>query len=241
MFELEFPGDFVRWVLTVAAWLIILVLLIRHYKRQESKPVIWKAVLALAVGIAAVPLHINMFGISAKLAVLPIGVGLIYMLIKNESWQRYRKFAWAGFWSNYVMLVVALLSGMLFSLVYPKGDLSIYLAHVDKAELVETHHSSPLARLSIDSLKTSMDKAVLQENYPALEWNTQSMQEGEALYQKEQFPFMLSGVQPRWGSGLDSAVFVERDGQGLLVITDSDYLYFRSGEPFVSFGGEGSE
>lgn len=239
LFELELPGNFVIWLLTGAVWLIILIVLIRHYRKQESKPVIWKALVATAMGISAIPLHINMFGYSGKLAVLPIGVALIYILLQKDSWQRYRVFAWTGFWSNHAMLIVILLSGMLYSLVYPKNDLSVYLTHVDNARLVETHHSAPSGRLSIEGLKVAIDKSLLQDSYPAMEWYTQYRQEGETLYQKEKFPFMLSGIKPRWGSGLHSIVFVERDGQGLLVATGRDYLYFRSGEPLVSFGGEG--
>lgn len=239
MVELELPGNLISWLLTAAAWIGILILLIRHYRRQENKPVIWKAMLVVVVGIAAVPFHINMFGFSGELAVLPIGVGLIYMVAKNESWQKYRKFAWAGFWSNYAMLAVALLSEMLFSVVYPKAELSTYLAYVDKVRLVETHPSAPSGSLSVEKLKVSMENAVLQDSYPAFDWYNQSALEGGELYRKERFPLLLTGIKSQWGSGIHSAVFVERDGLGLLIATGSDYLYFRSQEPFVWIGGGG--
>ncbi|MHA7966441.1 hypothetical protein ACX93W_20140 [Paenibacillus sp. CAU 1782] len=239
MIDLEFPGNLVSWLLTSAAWIGISIVLIRHYRRQESKPVLWKALLAVIIGIPAFNAHIDMFGFTGKLAVLPIGVGLIYVVIKKESWQKYRMFAWAGFWSNYAMLAVALLTGMLFSAVYPTGELSTYLAHVDKARLVQTHPSAPSGQFTVEKLKVSIQEAVLQDNFPVLDWYHQSMLEGEVLYRKERFPFMLNGIEPQWGSGIHSSAFVEADGQGLLIVTGSDYLYFRSEEPFVWIGGEG--
>ena len=50
---------------------------------------------------------------------------------------------------------------------------------------------------------------------------------------KERFPYLLTGVKPKWGSGIPTLIYLEEDGKGILITTPKKQLYFRSQQALV--------
>lgn len=52
----------------------------------------------------------------------------------------------------------------------------------------------------------------------------------------ERFPYFLTEFDSKWGSGVSSAIYIEKDGRGLLITTPESQYYFRSDELLLKVG-----
>jgi cytochrome bd-type quinol oxidase subunit 1 len=141
----EFDDNIVHLAGMLMGWCIVLYFMTHRYKKQNRKPVIWKMIVVVWVGLMAFSLNIPMFGQIAKLAILPLGVWILYLILRNRSWETYRRFAWLGFAANYIFLVMTVLSGAIHQAVYDKNDPTTYFADVRKAEVIGIHPSARAA------------------------------------------------------------------------------------------------
>lgn len=132
----EQPVNMVHLAGVLACWCIVLWLMIRQYRKQQKKPVVWKMVIVVWVGLFAFNFHLPMFGQVAKLSILPLGVWILYLFFRKRSWDTYRRFAWLGFFANYLFLVITLLSGAAHQAIYNKRNPSTYLGYVRLRRLV---------------------------------------------------------------------------------------------------------
>ena len=53
---------------------------------------------------------------------------------------------------------------------------------------------------------------------------------------KERFPYLLTGTKPKWGSGIPTLNFLEKDGKGILITTPKRQLYFRAEQTLLERG-----
>lgn len=221
-------------------WTAILIIAFRFYKKQDIKPKIWKTVIVLFIGLFSFSINLPYMNQHVKLAILPVGVWIIYGLYsrKNEgrSWDKYRKFAWLGFFANYLFLVSSLVIPLVHGAIYPKNEISTYLSDFTEARILKSHPSASDKTLHSDLLLDQLDSMTKEPIYSDI-WYQETFETGkERAKQDERFPYQLAGTRAKWGSGTDPMIFLEQDGKGVLVKTPKEQFYFRAKEPFLKEG-----
>lgn len=235
---LDLPTNFISIMIAAINLSAFIFFMRLQYRKLDVKPALWKVGVAGGMGILAIPTTFT-YSFSIRLAAVPIGVWLIYLVIRHTSWPRYRRFAWTGFWLNYLFLITTIIAHLLTGVFYAKTELGTYLASTEEAYVVRTHSSAPDASLDIDRFNAALLTAERQQRFPAIEWHSDSVRNG-VFYGKERFPYMLGGVEPKWGSGTKAVVFVEYDGKGLMIVDGENNLYVRSQDYFIVPGGDAS-
>ncbi|MEI5908561.1 hypothetical protein WAK64_16055 [Bacillus spongiae] len=210
----------------ILSWCVIVFFSYLIYKRQTEKPKVWKIIIVICVGLFSFTINFNLMGNILKLSILPLGVWLMYLVLKrrNGKWQKYRAFAWLGFFANYLFLVTTLIEGPVHQAVYPKSEPTTYIANVGNASIINTHLSANERSLIKESLSNEINSMRQEEIYSDV-WYEETFINTEP---KERFPYQLVGTKSKWGSGLDSMIYIEKDGKGLLISTSQKQLYFRS-------------
>lgn len=230
--QLVMPSGVISIAAMLINWSVILFFVFRQFGRLEHKPAIWKVFFVTIAGLFSFSIDFAMFGMMVKLSLLPIGVWIVYAFLKNRSWGTYRIFAWIGFGANFLFLVTTLLSGFLHNTVYPKDEVATYVADVSQADIVRIHPSAAFAAFDKEVFETSLQHG-FNDTILGLDWHYESKVEGQSMYQKERFPYALTGVKARWGSGLVSSLYIQSDGKGLLVTNNAGHYYYRSERPLL--------
>ncbi|WP_078551443.1 hypothetical protein [Bacillus alkalicellulosilyticus] len=216
-------------ITSLLAYGIIFLLFYRLYMKQESKPVIWKAIVVALVGFFTFSIH---WEESFRIPILPLGVWIVlwYAKARKGAWKRYRKFAWLGFFSNFIFLVLSLLTILLQDAFYPKQHPATYLASFEEVEIISIHPSA-MEGVQIDEarLEEAIDNLVVKP-INGIQWYNDMTLHYDTMEVAEKFPYMLTGVSAKWGSGIDVTIYVEHDGQGLLITTKQTQLYMRSNQ-----------
>lgn len=230
------PLNIAEALFGLAGWVLLIGIVI-YYERQEKaseRPVLWKALVIAVICLFSFTLNIPMGEYVGKLALLPLGVWIVYAVTKNKSWSRYRRYAWIGFWWNYVFLAVGLLGHFAYEGIYPKQSIATYIANAEKARLVAIHPSAPKASLDAAWLEQGLKTLKLQPEYDSISWGYEANDT-----EKERFPYVLLGMESRWGSGINPELYVQRDGKGLLVVWSNRYLYYSAPAPLLLTGSGG--
>ncbi|CAM5222527.1 hypothetical protein UACE39S_02711 [Ureibacillus acetophenoni] len=65
-----------------------------------------RAKIAVAIVVGLFTFSINFGNEMMKISILPLGVWILYFAFRNkgESWEKYRAYAWLGFWANFIFL-----------------------------------------------------------------------------------------------------------------------------------------
>lgn len=202
----------------------------RKLQNQPEKPKWWKAAVVTLVGIFSVDFKFFVADTPFAVPFIPLGVFLLFIVLSRTEkiWKTYRPFAWLGFKANFIFLAATLLAIPVHGLIYPKEAPSTYLAQVEHAYLLPIHPSAPQQTLHVEKLRQEIG---LLEKSPHVEDWFEAYDKEE-----ERFPYQLVGSRPKWGSGMVPAIYVERDGQGLLVVTPLQSYYFRAKESFLEGG-----
>ncbi|RJE85119.1 hypothetical protein D3P07_21345 [Paenibacillus sp. 1011MAR3C5] len=232
--QLEFPQNIILVIASILGWGIVIYWMIRNYQKLREKPVVWKMILVTLVGILSVSINVTLFSTTVKLSILPIGVLLVFLFMRNSSWNTYRKFAWIGFFSSFILVAATLLGSWLHQTVYDKTDPVTYLSDIQHIQVIGIHPSAQQIGWDKETFEKRIPDLKLEESYDTLTWYYESRPTGETMHANEKFPYALLGAKPSWGSGYESAVFVESDGKGLLIQTPERHYYFRSEEPLVN-------
>ncbi|MBB4824988.1 hypothetical protein HNO89_002214 [Sporosarcina luteola] len=223
---------------TLSTWVLIIFFTYRTYKLQQNNGKAWKVLIVLFVGLFAFMINWNWHGAQLGFAVLPLGVWVSYMALKRKEgrWERYRRFAWLGFWSNYLFLVTAVVAVPLQQWMYPDDRLSTYISSTAHSRLVGLHPSAE-EQITIDSerLLAMVEKAEPEGVFND-KWYEDLNLNSEPQESKERFPYMLVGSVPKWGSGVRPVVFVEQDGKGILVTMQKEQYYFRMAQSVMDKG-----
>lgn len=200
--------------------------MIKIYKKQEQKPQIWKAAIAVFVGLSSLSLTWTLFDEPVQIAVLPLGLWVLLVILRHRgSWVTYRKFAWLGFFANYLFVLSFLLNHLLSSFFYPADELSTYLDDVKDAQLLAIHPSAQASpKLHLPQSFEGII-AVPSESYDVFDWYNEIVFEQTTPVQ-EKFPYLLLDTQAKQGSGIQPTIFVEANGKGLLVINKGKQFYF---------------
>ncbi|WP_153731427.1 hypothetical protein [Sporosarcina obsidiansis] len=241
MFRIEVTFDFniINFVFTILSWITVGFIAIKIYNKQSVKLKAWKILIVLVAGLLSFSVNVNWFDMPLRLSILPLGVWILYFILKSKEgrWERYRQFAWLGFWSNTIILAFALLSVPFHHWIYPKDQLSTYLSRVEDAELISIHPAAKENQvLQIEKFLSQRDSMKKDKVFND-KWYNEYYINTEPAKRNERFPYQLIGTSPRWGSGLHSMIFIEEDGKGMLVTTMKRQLYFRSDDSLIDGGG----
>ncbi|MDR6999039.1 hypothetical protein [Neobacillus niacini] len=206
------------------AWIIIGIIAYQIYKKHRVKPTTWKAIFVIFIGIFSFSINWNMYGTLIKFPILPLGVSILYWILRRDSWQTYRPFAWLGFWANFIFLLISLGSGLVQQALYPQNNVSTFISNIDHASIMKIYSPANDDSLNKENLQIQL-ASMKQENIYSEQWYY-SIMDSKKKY--ERYPYQLIGTAPKFGSGLKALVYVENDGKGLLIITPQEQLYFRS-------------
>ena len=145
---------------------------------------------------------------------------------------KYRWFAWLGFSASFLFLAATLLAIPIHSLIYPQNEPATYLANMNDAAVTAIHPAGEDVTLNVNMLRDSL-AAFSREEVQMFEWYEQMQSEPDPQKRKERFPYLLTGVKPKWGSGIPTLIYLEEDGKGILITTPKKQLYFRSQQALV--------
>ncbi|MDR6120664.1 hypothetical protein QFZ87_000261 [Bacillus sp. SLBN-46] len=231
----NFSVNLIELVGVILSWGIIGFIAYRINKRKLEKSKAWKIMVCVFIGIFSFSINWNFNDTPIKIAILPLGVWILYWFLKSKEgkWERYRSFAWLGFWANFIFLATALLSIPIHHVVYPENELSTYIFNVEDASVISTHPSAKEQLLDKESLEKQLHTMKPAANH-GIEWYNEI--EMESTKKSEKFPYQLIGFSPKWGSNLNAVIYIEADGKGLLVSTPKKQLYFRSQESLLRGG-----
>jgi hypothetical protein len=209
----------------------------RISQKKVVKLKVWKVIFVLYVGIFSFTINWPMFDAVVRIPVLPLGVWLLYFVLKQKEgrWEKYRSFAWLGFWANGVFLATTLLAVPLQHVIYPEGEASTYLANVENATLIPIHPTATEQMLNKAALENHLPNMKVEMVY-SQDWYEETYMEMETNVRNERFPYQLTGVSPKWGSGKSPIIYVEINGKGLLVKKEDKEFYFRSTDSFLEGG-----
>ncbi|UFT99379.1 hypothetical protein KO561_19790 [Radiobacillus kanasensis] len=233
-FDLEFSIPHI--ILYLLEFALIAFLFMRIYKKREFPTKLWVAILATIIGLIALSIDIPVRDEIIHLSILPLGAWALYFLWKRSNkWETYRKFAWLGFLTSYISIMTILGAEIFHDLIYPKDDVSIYLANIEEASVIRLIEDVPFVSLNASNLEKQLfsfeEKDVQSSN-----WYHET-DNGKP----KRFPYQLIGTNPRFGSYLDSVIYIEKDGKGLLIQTEDHQYYFRSEQSFLEEGGDENE
>lgn len=221
----------------VLAWITIMFFAFHILKKQSVKPKVWKAIVILFVGIFSFAINFDMFNSLVKLPILPLGVWILYWIFhkQEEKWQVYRSYAWLGFFANFIFLIATLITTPIHDFSYPKDDLPTYISNVENTSMNRIHPSAHDSLLNKDKLLKQIDR-MSQDKIYSQEWYNDTYVDTETNRKTERFPYQLIGTKAKWGSGINTMIFIEEDGRGLLISTSQKQFYFRSEESFIEEG-----
>ncbi|MFJ7936561.1 hypothetical protein [Sporosarcina sp. NPDC096371] len=230
--------DIIAIIAGILAWGVIGMLAYRTYKKLPMKPKVWKVIVVLVVGLVSLSFNWNLENGLARIPILPLGVWLLYWVLKRKEgrWERYRAFAWLGFLANFIMLATTLLAVPVHHAIYPADKPSTYLAGMDNAAIIQTHPSAKDRTLNKESIQRQLP-ILKQETIYSDQWYSETYMDTESTKKKERFPYQLIGTTAKWGSGIETIVFIEEDGRGILLTTPKQQLYFLAADSVLG-GGE---
>ncbi|WP_312094312.1 hypothetical protein [Niallia sp.] len=236
--------------MNIIGWAILIGFMCLLYKRQIEKPVVWKMAIVVYIGLFCFNFQFTLGDSQLKIAILPLGVWILLFVFrkKKERWKIYRPFVWLGFFGNYIFLMTTLFIPPLQNLLYPTDKVETFLAELDDPSIVLIHPSGNQAVLNKEVFRKSLSSWELrtmdvqqwyQESFPdfinddvGIDWEEE--QEYEPHQTNEQFPYVLMGATSKWGSGYESAIYIETDGKGMIISTEKGQYYFRTSESILT-------
>ncbi|MEN2766955.1 hypothetical protein [Ornithinibacillus xuwenensis] len=235
-FDIIFNNNLIEVLGFFFAIVVIFYFATRINRGLSVKPKAWKIFVVIVVGIFSFSITLT-FNMLIKIPLLPLGVWLLYFVLRSDEnrWRTYRKFAWLGFWSNFLFLLISLVTIPIFNFVYPKDDLTTYLANIENTSIHAIHPSGESLSLDRESLQKQIP-SMTKEEINSDQWYNDTYL-SESSPKEERFPYQLIGALPKWGSSLNVMILIEDDGKGILITTTKEQQYFRSDKSLLE-GGE---
>ncbi|MFX3675209.1 MAG: hypothetical protein ACE3JQ_12310 [Paenisporosarcina sp.] len=227
----------IELIASFSAWYLIGYLAYLLYKKHTARPEVWKVLLFILIGVFSFSISWPMFGSVVKLPLLPLGVWILYAIYrkKEEQWQMYRGYAWLGFIANFIWIVTSLIAIPVNHLIYSENEPESYISNIEHASIILIHPSGYKSSLSKENFMLQIDH-LKEKSVHSNEWYNETDMNNDDKKTIERFPYQLIGFTPKWGSGLNSIVYIEEDGKGLLISNSTKQLYFRSEHSLLEGG-----
>ncbi|WP_273123653.1 hypothetical protein [Bacillus weihaiensis] len=222
-----FSFQLIPMLTTLFIWGVVVYLAYRVYRKQQEKAKVWKVAISVFIGLFSFSINLE----AVSFAVLPLGVWVLYFFLRGQEgrWERYRRFAWLGFWSNYLFLAAGLTTLPIEQVVYPEDKAETYLSTVENATIISIHPSAKDLELEKERLLEQLPSMEQQKIYSE-QWYNDTYVDNDEQKMNERFPYQLVGTSSRWGSGVDTMIFIEENGKGLLISTSKKQVYFQFNE-----------
>ncbi|MGG0177034.1 hypothetical protein [Gottfriedia acidiceleris] len=109
-------------IITLVNYITLGILFYRVYKTNDLKPEVWKAILAMLIGLFVFSINLNFDQYRIEIPILPLGFWILMWICKRndnlDRWEKYRRFAWAGFLIRFFFLLTSLLQPQIDSVFY---------------------------------------------------------------------------------------------------------------------------
>ncbi|RPF54403.1 hypothetical protein [Aquisalibacillus elongatus] len=233
--------SFTEGLSLLLAWFIIIILIYVVYQKLDEKPKWWAALIIVVVGMFSFDFSFTFTQFSLSIPILPLGVWLLILIFKwtdnTEIWPIYKPFAWLGFLSLFLFIITKLLVLPVDHFMYPEEELSTYMSDVENASVMKIHPSGD--DVSLDDLEPKID-SMQRDSIRSIDWYNDLTHnpDPDSNEVDARFPYLLTGVEPKWGSDLETMIYVEHDGKGLLVTSSDHQYYFRSEDSLLKEGVE---
>lgn len=224
--------NIVTVILMTSAWLIIGALAFKIYRQQLEKPIWWKVIIAILVGLFSFSFTFTLLKQAVQIAILPLGLWLLYGILRwRNSWEKYRKYAWLGFFANYLFFTFTVGGLFIHQAIYPKGNIHTYISDLSEAKIIPTHPSAKgNIQFELDAFQRI--ESFKEHHFFSDEWYRE-VYGGEDGVHNERFPYLVIGSNAKWGSGFTPLIYIERDGKGILITTRNDQMYFKSEQSII--------
>lgn len=233
----DFSMNIITAVTVTLVWCYIGFQAYRLYKNHPEKISAWKSVLVLLIGIFTFSFNIPLFDSIIRIPILPLGVWIIYLFLKGRSnqWHVYRPLAWLGFFANFLFLLAAIASLVVYPIIFSEKEVTTYISNVENASIIPIHPSAKEHSLNKDALRNEISK-LKQDRIFSAKWYEETYINASSNKMQERFPYLLVGTTPKWGSGLKTITYIEKDGKGILISTSKKQFYFRCDATFFKEG-----
>ncbi|PWU69071.1 hypothetical protein [Gracilibacillus dipsosauri] len=222
--------NLIEWFATIISWSIIGFIAFKIYQKKTDDLENWKLVFIILIGFLALDLNWVSRSHSISFAVIPLGVLILALFLKKRgSWEKYKPYAWLGFWANYIFLFLSLIANLIHGQIYDKSDIHTFISDTSNMEVINVDTSKIEYSVSLSKLMEMVESAYLEESDDYY-WIEEDLHTEQGT--PKQFPYQLIEVNPKWGSGIDASIFLEKDRQGILILTEEENYYFRTAEPF---------
>lgn len=221
--------DIVGVLTNVLAWSIVIAGAIYLYRKNQEEMAIWKIAFVILLGLFTLDFHYGTRDQTWEIPLLPLGVWILYFFNRHhlERWQRIRHFAWWGFWSSFLFTAVHVLYLWIHPLFFPPEEFQTHVAEIENAEIITLHPSAEYISFDPSTFSSAIETA---ENR---ELNVWKLHEDHYFRENnpEIFPYLLDNTKAKWGSGFFPAVYLHKDGHGILVDTAEKEYYFETEKP----------
>lgn len=233
--------DILHYITILLSWLIIFVFILKIAKKKEISWKNWRLYVVLLLGLFSIDYTFSFLERKISIAIFPLGMWILYIFLhkKEGAWLKYRTFAWLGFWSNYLFLMTYLFSWPIYYLLYPSEDLATYLSNPEEVRVIAIHPTAKEQSKKTGALKKELPEFKRDEFF-TVEWYNETYFNSDSTKAKERFPYLLVDHKSKWGSGIESTIYLEKDGKGVLVSTSKNQYYFRSDHSIIK-GGSNDE
>lgn len=230
----DFTFNIIEFILNFIAWMCIGLISFRIYQKKAIKLKLWKVIVVLFMGLFSFNINWPMFDTVVMLPILPLGVWILYFVFKQKEGrcEKYRLYAWLGFGANVIFIATTLLAVPLQYAFYPEREATTYLSNIENASLIPIHPSATEQKIDKTVLKNRLPNMTVERIY-IQDWYEETFMEMESNERNERFPYQITGVTSKWGSGKSPVIYIESDGKGLLIKTIDKDVYFRSDESFL--------
>lgn len=230
----DFTFNLITFILNLIAWVSIGLISFRIYQKKKIKLKAWKVIVVLYIGLFSFNINWPMFDTVVKIPLLPLGVWILYFILKRKEgrWETYRSHAWLGFGANVIFIATTLLAVPLQHAFYPEKEATTYLSSIENVSLLPIHPSATEQKINKVALENQLPNMTVEMVY-SQDWYEETYMEMESNERDERFPYQLTGVNAKWGSGKSPVIYIESDGKGLLIKTKEKEFYFRSADSFL--------
>jgi hypothetical protein len=109
-------------IIMLVNYITLGILLFWIYRTNDFKPEVWKAIIAMLIGLFVFSINLNFDQYRIEIPILPLGFWILMWICKRndnqERWGKYRRFAWAGFLIRFFFLFTSLLQMLIDSVIY---------------------------------------------------------------------------------------------------------------------------